>query len=179
MTDHQMLDLAAAAGFDHAALIDTAAIPVDHGFRKYCEDNLCGQFGANYTCPPDCGTPAEMEQKLRSRPRALVLQTIWDIPDYRDLSVLLAAKEGHGKRARELQNALKAEGLEGFTVGCGGCTACYPCARVAGKPCRFPDLQVSCMSAYCIHVSGLCDLCGMDYNCGPGKIAFFGLYVFG
>ena len=60
MTERQILDFAREAGFS-AALCDTADIPVDHSFRRYCEENLCGQYDKNYGCPPRCGTPAEME----------------------------------------------------------------------------------------------------------------------
>ena len=53
-----------------------------------------------------------------------------------------------------------------------------PCTRKNSEPCRFPDLKYSCMSAYCIFVKKLADLCGMEYTCGDGLIAFFGMYVF-
>ena len=46
------------------------------------------------------------------------------------------------------------------------------------KPCRYPDLYYSCMSAYCIFVRRLAEQCGMEYDCGPGLLAFFGMYVF-
>ena len=47
-----------------------------------------------------------------------------------------------------------------------------------GEKCRFPEFQFSCMSAYCIFVKKLADVCGMDYDCGPGLLPFFGMYVF-
>ena len=31
-------------------------VPVDYRFRRFCEQNLCGQYGVNYACPPICGT---------------------------------------------------------------------------------------------------------------------------
>ena len=44
---------------------------------------------------------------------------------------------------------------------------------------RIPEQQFSCMSAYCIYVKKLADLCGMEYDCGRGLVAFFSMYVFG
>ena len=33
------------------------------------------------------------------------------------------------------------------------------------------------MSAYCIYVKKLADLCGMEYTCGTGLLALFGMLV--
>ena len=57
MTAEQMVQYAYEEGFSAAAVVDTADIVFDPSFRPYCEENLCGQYGANHSCPPDCGTP--------------------------------------------------------------------------------------------------------------------------
>ena len=57
----RVLALARKAGFQ-AAVIDVSQIVFDAGFRKYCEENLCGQYNVNYSCPPQCGTPEEMRK---------------------------------------------------------------------------------------------------------------------
>ena len=76
MTAEQMVQYAYEEGFSAAAVVDTADIVFDPSFRPYCEENLCGQYGANYSCPPDCGTPEEMKQKVLAHKKALVLQSI-------------------------------------------------------------------------------------------------------
>ena len=63
-------------------------------------------------------------------------------------------------------------------VGASGCNLCNPCAITAGEPCRFPDKQFSCMSAYCVYVEKLAEDCGMEYDSGPGIVNFFGMYLF-
>ena len=68
--------------------------------------------------------------------------------------------------------------MPGFPVGASGCALCETCAIVEKKPCRYPDLYYSCMSAYCIFVRRLAEQCSMEYDCGPGLLAFFGMYVF-
>ena len=84
MTEEQMLTLAYAEGFAAAAVIDTSEIVFDPAFRPYCEENLCGQYGVNYACPPDCGSPEQMKQKVLVHKKALVLQTIWQVADFSD-----------------------------------------------------------------------------------------------
>lgn len=178
MTPEQMIAYAVEEGFAAAAIVDTSGIVFDPTFRVYCEENLCGQYGANYSCPPDCGSPEAMHQKILSRKKALVLQTIWQISDYSDATAIKHAKTAHNSAELRLVRRLREEHCDGLMVGASGCALCTPCAIQNGEPCRFPDLRYSCMSAYCIFVKKLADLCGMEYHCGEGLLAFFGMYVF-
>lgn len=178
MTDEEIRQYALQENFAAAEIIDTADIVFDSGFRAYCQENLCGQYDANYSCPPECGSPEAMKQKILAHKKALVLQTIWEISDYSDKPAIKAAKGSHNAAAIRLMKRLRQEGCDGFLVGVSGCTLCTPCAIQEGKPCRFPDLRYSCMSAYCIFVKKLADTCGIEYDCGPGLLAFFGMYVF-
>lgn len=177
MTDEQLVQYAVEEGFAAAAVVGTEKIPFDPSFRPYCEENLCGKYGVNYSCPPDCGTPEEMRQRIAAHKRALVLQTIWEITDYTDTKAIKHAKGAHNGAALRLAKRLRAAGCGGFVVGASGCALCDPCAITEGAPCRFPDLQYSCMSAYCIFVRKLTETCGMEYDCGSGLLAFFGMYV--
>ena len=63
MIEIDLINLAEEAGF-RVAVIDTRDIPVDGSVRKFCEDNLCGKYNANYSCPPGCGTVEEVHQRL-------------------------------------------------------------------------------------------------------------------
>ena len=95
MTAEQMVQYAYEEGFSAAAVVDTADIVFDPSFRPYCEENLCGQYGANHSCPPDCGTPEEMKQKVLAHKKALVLQSIWQLESYTDTPAIKKGKSGH------------------------------------------------------------------------------------
>lgn len=177
MHDSLLIQYAVDEGFSDAAVVETRQIPVDPMFRPLCEENICGKYAVNYSCPPDCGTPEEMHRRILSRRRALVLQTIWQIPDLSDNNAIRSAKAQHNAATIRLAKRLRAEGTEGFIVGASGCALCEPCEIVNGKPCAHPDLQYSCMSAYCVFVRKLTEKCGIDYDCGEGLLAFFGMYV--
>lgn len=172
-----MIELAVQEGFAGAVMVNTADLPFDASFRPLCEENLCGKYGVNYACPPDCGSPEAMAQRLLASPRALVLQTIWEIADYGDKKATAAAKKSHNEATLRLLKKLRSEGCDGLPVGSGGCSVCKTCAIVEGKPCAFPELQFSCMSAYCIFVRKLAEQCGLEYDCGPGLLGFFGMIV--
>ncbi len=178
MTDEQMVRAAVAEGFAAAAVVDTAEIVFDPSFRPYCEENLCGQYGVNYSCPPACGSPEEMKRRVLAHKKALVLQTIWEISDYSDAPAIKSAKRVHNESQIRLARKLRAAGQPGFLAGASGCALCSPCALGKGEPCRFPEDRYSCMSAYCVFVKKLADRCGMEYDCGEGLLAFFGMYVY-
>ena len=84
MTTIELMKLAEDAGF-RAAVISAKDIPVDGSFRKFCEDNLCGKYNANYSCPPACGTVEEVHNRLltalmwASWPRNVA----WNLPGFR------------------------------------------------------------------------------------------------
>lgn len=179
MTMDEMISFAAEEGFAAAAVVDTGDIIFDPSFRPYCEESLCGQYGINYACPPDCGSVEAMKQRVLAHRKALVLQTIWEISDYSDKPAIKQAKSAHNAAELRLVKRLRAEGCDGIIVGASGCALCSPCARAQGEPCRFPEYQYSCMSAYCVFVRKLAEACGMEYDCGEGLLAFFGMYVFG
>ena len=178
MTQEEMIRYAAEAGFAAAAIVDTNQIVFDPAFRPYCEENLCGQYGANHSCPPACGSPEALKQKILVHKKALFLQPIWEISDYSDMPAIKQAKAAHNAAEIRLVKRLRAEGCGGIIVGASGCALCSPCAAVRGEPCKFPEYQYSCMSAYCIFVKKLADACGVEYDCGEGLLAFFGMYVF-
>lgn len=178
MTDAQLIRMAEEAGFAGAAIVPTADIVFDPAFRPYCEENLCGKYGVNYSCPPACGTPEEMKQRILAHSKALVLMTMWEVKDYADTPALSKGKNSHNSASVALARKLRKEGCPGLLVGSGGCGLCKPCALEAGKPCNFPEDAFSCMSAYCIFVKKLADSCGLEYDPGEGLVTFFGMYAF-
>ena len=178
MTEKEMIALAEAEGFAAAAVVDTDKIVFDPMFRPFCEENLCGQYGVNYSCPPDCGTPEEMKQRVVAHKRGLVLQTIWEISDYTDKKAIKHAKGSHNAAAIRLMKQLRAQGKDGFLVGASGCALCSPCALKNGQPCTYPDLRYSCMSAYCVDAQEMAHAVGMICWGTDDKIRYFSQILF-
>lgn len=176
MTESEMVALAQTEGFC-AAVIDTGEIEFDPQFRDFCAENLCGKYGANYSCPPDCGSPEEMRRRILAYPRALVFQSVWPLPDVQDSAAVRDAKRRHNLGMLRVIDRLRAEGHGGLMAGASNCILCARCAILDRKPCPFPDRRFSCLSAYCIFVRKLAERCGMEYVTEPGTIAFFGLYA--
>ena len=177
MQDQDMLSLAKEMGFA-PAFVATEAIVQDPSFRKFCEDNLCGKYNANYSCPPDCGTVEQVQQRLKAGKRALVLQTIWEIGSYENKEEIQKSKKTHNAAILRFTETLRQAGHKGFCLGYGGCPLCDLCKRVTNEPCTHPEQKISCMSAYCIDVAKLAEKCGLEFAWVPEKLFLFGMFVF-
>ena len=177
MTDMELIKLAEDMGF-RAAVIAAKDIPVDGSFRKFCEDNLCGKYNANYSCPPGCGTVEEVHARLFAQDKALVLQTIHEIGSYENKEAILKSKKSLNALVLQLTQQLRKEGMDCFCLGYGGCPLCDPCKQVTGEPCAFPEKRISCMSAYCIDVGKLANRCDMEFAWAPEKLFLFGMIAF-
>lgn len=178
MNDSEIIKTALSEGIHQAKIIDTDKIVFDASFRPYCEENLCGQYGANHSCPPDCGTPEQMKAKVLSYKKALVVRTAWEISDFTQDEKMQEAKKAHNASMFRTIVKLKEDGHSGLMIGASSCMLCSPCRRSIGAPCVHPELMYSCMAAYCIYVKKLAEDCGMDYDYQDGFLPFFGMYVF-
>ena len=176
MSNEEILKLAKEAGFE-AAMLPAGAVPCSASFRPYCEENLCGQYHLNYSCPPGCGTPEAMEKKIKAGKTALVLKTEWPIQNYRDDRAIQRGKKSHNKAELQLFDELKAAGFDGFCIGASCCDLCTPCKGQSGEPCAFPDKSFSCMSAYCIDVSKLAELTGLRFAWVSDTLFCYGMIV--
>ena len=59
------MDLIKAAktlGFSNAAVMDTGKLVFKPEYRRFCEENQCGNYDLNPACPPESGTVEEMKQ---------------------------------------------------------------------------------------------------------------------
>ena len=177
MTNDKLLELAKEEGF-FASMTTPDNIPVDGKFRVYCEENLCGNYGANYSCPPDCGTVEELHQKILAEEKVLVVQPIWELESYEDKAAIQKAKTTHISMMLLLKAKMEKEGYIGFCSGYNGCSLCTPCKRIENQPCSHPDLRVSCMSAYCVDVAELAKRCSLEFGWTSGKLYLFGMIAF-
>ena len=177
MTQQQILELAASEGF-YAAMMEPEQVPVDARFRAFCEENLCGRYGANYSCPPDCGSPETMRKAILAEDQILIVETIWNIEGYQDKAAVHRARVSHNAAALRLMDRLKQAGFDGFCAGYNGCPLCEPCKRISGEPCAFPEKRISCLSAYCVDVAELAKRCGLEFSWQDGKLFLFGMLAF-
>ena len=165
-------------GAHKAALVNVSDIPFDEGLRAYCEANVCGNFGQNYGCPPHVGSVKKVLEKARDFENALVYQTVFPLEDSFDLEGMEEAGKKHVAVANDMEGAVKSLYPRYLKLTAGGCSVCPACAKKENAPCRFPDKAFSSLEAYCINVSSLSKLCGMNYINGPNTVTYFGAFLF-
>lgn len=174
MEERAMLELAKEEGF-RAALLRPEDIPINPNFRTYCEENLCGYYGSNYSCPPDCGEPEAMHQALLSENQVLVVETIWEIERYADKAAIAHARSTHNAAVLRLMDRLRSAGYRGFCVGYNGCSLCSPCRCQQGLPCADPEHRISCLCAYCVDAAQLAQRGGLEFQWQEGRLYLLGM----
>ena len=138
--EKEMTKLALAKGFSAAAVIDADELVYVAEYRKYCEENLCGNYGKLPVCPPACGTPDEMYARIIQYKKALVLQTEFT-PNEQSMTEYARGKRLHNQLREKLLPELQ---LEDYLIMSAG-----------------PWKDCSCMSAYSIDATKMAESCGM------------------
>lgn len=180
MEDAQILKaVSAVEGVWRTAFVDTKDLVFDPEFRKYCEEDKCGNYDVNYSCPPHCGTPEEMQAKVMQYRRLLLVQTAWDVSDVMNTDETAEAKAKHNAISYEVLEKLNALGIVSDAMMAGPCKLCKKvCMQMIGRPCPRDYKVFSCLSAYCINVAKLAETAGMECWCGNTRVLYFSMFMF-
>lgn len=153
--------LAKAAGFTAAALMPVRELVVVPEYRKFCEQNLCGNYDVLPACPPMSGTVEEMTAAMRKYETALVLMIETMPADYHNTAEQKAAKKHQNLLTEQLMAKMQADGLADLLMMGAG-----------------PWKHASCMSAYCVDAQKMADFVHMKCLANDGKIRYFSLILF-
>ncbi|MGM9681320.1 MAG: DUF2284 domain-containing protein [Eubacteriales bacterium] len=174
-----MIAEALRAGADRASVIRTTDIRLDPIFRRLCEDNVCGNYGKCWMCPPDAGEIGALMEELRSYEYALVYQSVHQLEDSYDFEGMMAAAGSHSRLTLSIRKAFDGRDFaKVLHLGAGGCHVCPVCAKRDNLPCRHPELALSSLETYGVDVSALAAACGMKYTNGPNTVTYFGAMLF-
>lgn len=172
--ENKLVDLAVKSNFNKAVIIDTFKITFNPIFREYCKENICGQYNKNLSCPPFCGTYEQMKTKVLSYKKALVFQSKFTIDNLKDDNVIKRAQKWHNTTMFKVIQSFDIK--DGLFVGASHCILCDSCEKK--QKCKHPKSSYSCLSAYCIDVKKLAEICCMNYDFKDNTLYLFGLYLF-
>lgn len=178
MTTEKMLQLAQNAGFTKSTIINTEDLVFVPEYRKYCEENTCGNYGKNYACPPECGTPQEMKEKALQYRQAVVFYTTDTVKSAFDDAETSKKKKRHMYMAWDVVDEYRRQGIEGEQILAGSCCLCSTCKKASNEPCVHPERRANDMSSYCIDVTKLAELCNMDIAWKENEASYFSMYLF-
>ena len=152
--------LAKTAGFTDAALLPVRELVVVPEYRRFCEQNLCGNYGVLPACPPMSGTVEEMTAAMRRYQTALVLMNEITA-DYHDAAAQKAAKTHQNLLTEQFMARMQADGLQDLLMMGAG-----------------PWKHASCLSAYCVDAQKMADAVHMKCWANDGKVRYFSLILF-
>lgn len=149
-----------------AAVIHPSAVRHSSEFRKLCEQNECGHYGKNWTCPPQVGSYEELKERTGRYKKGIVFQTVYNMSVSREPRKLRKAFRAHDKALKKIVEYLqKRYGIRDMLrLGGGPCRYCEKCSAFDEEPCRYPDHAVASLESYGIDVGALVTLCGMPYK---------------
>ena len=170
------LDMGAA----RAEEIPVAKLTFMPELRKLCEDNACGRYGRNYTCPPFIGGTDVLIKRLKSFQRVIIWQNIFAIEDSFDFDGMMAAQREHNAQTREIAHCVyDTLGRDNCLVlSAGGCMLCEQCGIRTDEPCRNPGFAMSSLEAYGINVAMIGDVSELKYINGKDTVTYFsGVFI--
>ena len=143
--------------------------------RGLCEQNACGQFGSNYTCPPNVGEVNGLVAKLKVFEHSVIWQNIYSIEDSFDFEGMMDAQRRHNEMTRKIAGKVyEGMGRENVIIlAAGGCSLCEPCAMKTDEPCPYPDEALPSLEAHGINVSVIGEISGMKYINGKDTVTYF------
>ena len=153
--------MAKAFGFTGAAVLPVREQVVVPEYRRFCAQNLCGNYGGLPACPPMSGTVEEMTADMRRYQTALILMIETTPVDYWDMAEQKAAKQHQNLLTEQLMEQMRADGLTDLLMMGAG-----------------PWKHASCMSAYCVDAQRMADAVHMKCWADDGKIRYFSLILF-
>lgn len=179
MENQVLIDSALSCGAAEATLLDQQQIVLSNTFRAICESNQCGGYGKCWMCPPYIGAIEELMEKVRSYPRALLYQTIYEIEDSYDIEGMFEAGANHAQVSQRLQKEMASViGKPFLHLTCGGCHLCPTCAKRSEEPCRFPDKALPSLEGYGVDVYNTTKDTPLKYINGQNTVTYFGMVLF-
>ena len=123
--------LAKISGFTDAAFLPVRELVVVPEYRRFCEQNLCGNYGVLPVCPPMSGTVEEMTAVMQRYKTALVLMIETTPFDYRDTAEQKTAKKHQNVLTEQLMAKMQADGLTDLLMMGAGPWKHAPCMSAA------------------------------------------------
>ncbi len=162
------IDLKEIIEFDPPLLLPEERI------REYCFQNLCGNYGKHYMCPPFIGTVEEIKSKLSRYNKAILIRYSEEVDVKEDKNKAKRSKIDFHKKILELENFLSQKGIESWGLVGGSCSFCIECKAITNRPCKHPHKARPSLESLGIDVQKLLDNFGLDNKFYPDKIVWTG-----
>ena len=140
MTFMAFEELANDLGIETCLGFNAELLVPEERIRARCFENVCGNYGKNYTCPPYVGSLEEIKLKLRNFQRGLLLQYSKAIDVKGNKEGVIQTKIDFHNKILQMEEVLKERGINQVWGMIGGnCGLCDICEARINEPCPYPD----------------------------------------
>lgn len=160
MKPEKIAEIAKNEGFE-AAILSPNDLEFDFTYRKYCKENLCGNYAQSGYCPPLCKDAEELKNEVLKHKFVLVLKSSHKISDLSDREKIKAAGQAHN--AATLRLLSRFQNFGGALAFCTSCDVWAP-----------PNSTAACLSAYCVNVAAMAEKCNLTYAYKDPTLPLFG-----
>ena len=163
----------------YAKILDLAAapLPCTETVIQYCENNACGKYGANWTCPPAVGKFEDCKKKVEKYSKGLIFRSEYKLNEWYDAERIEETIRAHQANVRRVREMIP-DDIEHLVLSGGGCVYCKECAYIRKEPCIHPDIAIPPLEAYGIDWFRFAKKHGIKYGSPEGEMYYFGLILY-
>lgn len=162
--------------FDNSKAIPVSKIPFDNEVRKLCEQNMCGQFGKSWTCPPAIETIEKLQSRISFFNHFIIFYKVYSLEDNFDWEGMMNSIKDFQLRIFKLKKKIqhKDPELDLLFLGAGSCQLCDTCTYPEQKPCRSPGDALFSIESFGIDAMKTMAENDLKYNNGPNTVTYIG-----
>ena len=152
---------------------DPSLLFPEERIRSYCYENICGNYGKHYMCPPLIGTIEDIKSRLKPYSKAILIRYTEEVDVKLDGRVKSSKTDFH-KKTLELENFLNKKGIVSWGLVGGSCSFCIECKAISNRPCKHPHKARPSLESLGIDVQKLLENFGLDNRFYSDKIVWTG-----
>ncbi len=162
--------------FDNTKTIPFSKVAFSSEVRKLCEQNMCGNFGKSWTCPPAVESTEELHRQLLQFNQVIIVNKVYALADSFDWEGMKSGAEDFQSKILKLKKVIRKENpdFDFIALGAGRCGICDTCTYEQQLPCRNPNEAIVSVEACGIDVMDMVKEAGLSYNNGPNTVTYVG-----
>ena len=157
--------------------IDPRELDFSDRIRWICEHE-CPMYGKTWACPPGVGPVADCKCRCMSFGNCLMIATITEVADITDIDETLATRPEHEAVTDQVEEMMRAQGVEPYILSTEACTVCRRCAYLDGEPCRMPEKMHPCVESHGINLIPVLENNGIEFQYGSNVVTWVSLLFY-
>ncbi|MDO4287700.1 MAG: DUF2284 domain-containing protein [Eubacterium sp.] len=164
-------------GIRECKLATTESLVFSPDTRRFCEQNVCGQLGKTWACPPAVGSYTDCVKICKSFKSMMVFSTVTDLKGRYNPQGWHEARIAHERATAVIAEEFRRDRSDCLVLSTEGCEVCERCTYPEG-PCVDPEHCYPSVEGYGILVMDVVKKLGMKYHYGGESLTYFSFILF-